>query len=91
MRNSFVALISRFGLESLLPECDAACRWSLEATRRRPMVCAWAVIERQIATEIVELLLAGDGDTALYQLTARAECQGPMFESPVLSSHGSRP
>lgn len=78
MRTSVVALVSRFGLESLMPECDATRRWFLEATAQHPVTCVWAQIERASALEIRDLLATGDGQIALRHIAQTAESFGPV-------------
>lgn len=91
MRNSFVALIGRYGLESLLPESKATCEWLWEVAQRRPAACHWVVMDRQVADEIVNLLSAGDYVWALHQLTAAAECMGPLLEPADMGRSLSSP
>jgi hypothetical protein len=79
MRCAFVALVSRQGLESLLPESAAACRWSLDvACSRLKATCLWAVLERRAAAEVLELLTDGDAVAALSVLSLAAESIGPL-------------
>lgn len=78
MRNSFVAVISRFGLESLLPECNGAHRWLCQVANERPATCLWAVMERERAIAIHELLLAGECDWALGELARAADFMGSL-------------
>ena len=76
MRSSFVGLVSRLGLESLLPECAMSCRWLQQAAHAYNAKCIWAVVERDVACEIHELLVGDDGWSALQQLSNRADGLG---------------
>jgi hypothetical protein len=91
MWNSFVALIDCYGLESLLPESKATSGWMWEMAQRRRAACHWVVMERQVADEIVYLLLAGDSVSALHQLAASAKCMGPLQEPTEVGRSLSTP
>jgi hypothetical protein len=79
MRNAFVGLVSRQGLEALLPENGAACRWSLNMARTCfPSGCLWAVLERAAAAEVLDLLADGQPRAALEALSLAAESIGPL-------------
>lgn len=80
MRTSFVGLINRYGLESLLPENAATRRWALDTARRRRTSCVWAVLPADDADEIVELLTAGDGWRALQRMAQLAHSVGPLLQ-----------
>jgi hypothetical protein len=79
MRNSFVGLVSAFGLESLLPECDTTRCWLQRAAHRHAAACVWAVMEQSVACEIANLLADGEAMPAFQRMTYGAECLGPML------------
>jgi hypothetical protein len=78
MRTCLIGIVSRFGLESLMPETDATRRWLLQATCRHPVVCVWADVQRTTAAEIFELLAEGDSRVALRHMTNSADRVGPL-------------
>ena len=78
MRCSFVAIVSRSGLESLLPECRGAMRLIKQVAENRPAVGLWAVMDGGIAAQITDLLYAGEADCALHTLAFMAEFMGPL-------------
>lgn len=79
MRNSFVGLVSVFGLESLLPECDTTRCWLQQAAHRHEGACVWAVMEQDVASEIADLLAEGEAMSALRRMAYSAECMGPAL------------
>lgn len=79
MRTSFVGVVSRFGLESFLPESEATRRWLLQAVERYPVACVWADVERGSANEIRELLFAGDSRVALRHMAETADSVGTVL------------
>ena len=78
MRNSFVGLVSAFGLESLLPECDTTRCWLQRAAHQHEAACVWAVMEQGVASEIAQLLAEGEAMRAFHWMANSAECMGPM-------------
>jgi hypothetical protein len=78
MQTSFVGLVSHFGLESLLPECDASRQWFRQAARQHRAGCIWAVMEAGVAAEIAELLAIGESEAAFNHMSNGAECMGPL-------------
>jgi hypothetical protein len=78
MRSSFVGLVSRFGLESLLPESAISCRWLQVAAPALNASCIWAVVEQDVAGEITDLLVNDDRRTALHRLNYGAEFLGSL-------------
>ena len=81
MRTSFVGLVSRFGLELLLPECAASRSCLQQAATARKAACIWAVLEQNVASEIAHLLATDERWTALHRLSYGADCVGPLDES----------
>lgn len=86
MRISLLGIVSRFGLESLVPESAATLRWLLQATARHPVACVWATLQQDTAAEIQELLAIGDGNLALRHLAAAADRCGPVSRGSVRGS-----
>lgn len=89
MRSSFVAVVSRLGLETLVPECQGAHRWSQRVAGGRSAACWWAVMEPDQAASIRDLLEAGEGDWALGEFARAAEFKGPLQVFGPRSSRGA--
>jgi hypothetical protein len=89
MRSSFVAVIGRLGLESLVPECHAAHRWLRSAVADRPAACLWAVMEPAEAAGIRDLLEADEADWALTEFARAAEFKGPLHVCGLVSDRGA--
>lgn len=81
MRHAFVGLVGRQGLETLLPENRATCRWSLDAVRLKPRACLWAVLEPENAAQVLDLLADGESLAALWFLSQAADTLGPVAPS----------
>jgi hypothetical protein len=79
MRSAFVGLVSHQGLETLLPENVATCRWSRNAARLRPRACVWAVLDPRVAAGVIDLLTDGEALDALRFLSLAAESIGPLM------------
>jgi hypothetical protein len=79
MRNSFVGVVSAFGLESLLPECDTTRDWLQRAAHRQEGACVWVVMQQGVASEIADLLAEGESMSALQRMTYGADCMGPLL------------
>jgi hypothetical protein len=82
MLNAFVGLIHRhqeLGLQWLLPECREAHQWLFDYGQQRPTVAVWAVMDRGVAAEVVDLLAEGDGVAALRRVAGGATCMGPVL------------
>ena len=86
MMRSYVGIISRRGLEWLLPESDPVLRFLAgRAYAEWPpsAVYYWAAIQTPEATEIQGQLDDGDSDRALQILQATARFSGPILPSDV--------
>ena len=80
MRTAFVGLVSRFGLESWMPESRATRHWLLDATAHYPVACIWAVLPEEPAAEVAALFAAGDAQIALHRVTQTAEGFGTLCQ-----------
>lgn len=83
MRISLVAVVSRWGLESLVPECKGAMGLLQQVGNDRPAAGVWAVMERAHAIAIYDLLCVGECRLALDELAQAAEFMGPLFGEPA--------
>lgn len=82
MVNSFVGIISRRGLESLVPETEHAVPFLVRrAYRRRPTeaVCYWAVMEESAAEQVRRQLHGHRHEDAFFALRALAEHFGTIL------------
>jgi len=81
MKQSYVGLVSRRGLESCLPDDDVALGFLLRrAYGLRPTraVCYWALLEDEAQGDIVRLLDAGEPAAAFAALQALAVSLGTI-------------
>jgi len=82
MIRSYVAIISRLGLEYLVPETEHAVPFLLRRAHRRravQAVCYWAVMQDRTAREVARCLQCRRYDDAFLALCAQAACFGPIL------------
>lgn len=82
MLHSFVGIVDRFGLESMLPENPHVARFLCRRAtlnRHRKAVCYWAVIQEEFAQQITIELQAGCHADALILLQSLATEMGPIY------------
>ncbi len=86
MVNSYVGIISRRGLESLLPETEHAVPFLIRrAYRKNPpdAVCYWAVMQDFAAQEVQRQLQWQRYEDAFFVLGALADYSGTIPPPPA--------
>jgi len=79
MRVCFVAVISRWGLESLILECEGVHSRVKESVDERRVTCFWTVLQPAEAAAIRDLIEDGESQQALQTLEQSAEFKGPIL------------
>lgn len=88
MARSYLGIITRKGLESLVPETEGAeelLRHQAEIERHRAFVCCWAVLQQEVARDLQLQLRAERYREALVQLNIEAQSLGTLL--PATDPH----
>jgi hypothetical protein len=84
MLKSYVALITRNGLQAFLPEREHVVRELVRSAYQDPgrrALCCWAVIPDTAALEVARQMDEGDHHAALLTLDRAATTLGPILPS----------
>ncbi len=79
---SYLGIISKYGLEYFVPETSHAARFCLRRAYRMPpsqSVCCWAVLDEQHVGSVVELLSHGSQQAALEAMHANSLTFGTLL------------
>ena len=93
MRRSYLGIISKRGLESLLPECERARSMLAGVVRGRQSraACCWVVMQDQDAQRIMYCVGQGYMSAALTALQIRATDGGLMAPAELSDHSAGRP
>ena len=82
MTNSYLGIISRRGLETLVPETEHAALFLFRRLARRPIgeaTAFWAVLDETAASEVAGHVRYGQFNVALRQLSTRTQDWGTLL------------